>query len=71
MIHDVKITQLKTIPDDRGKIMHMLRTDSEKKLYDFAQNLKIPFINGLSPNSHPAQIISDILNIGDISEISQ
>ena len=29
MIHDVKITQLKTIPDDRGKIMHMLRTDSE------------------------------------------
>ena len=44
----------------------ILRTDSEKKLYDFAQNLKIPFINGLSPNSHPAQIISDIFTIEEI-----
>jgi dTDP-4-dehydrorhamnose 3,5-epimerase len=29
MIHDVKITPLKTISDDRGKVMHMLRNDSD------------------------------------------
>ena len=28
MIFDVKITKLKIISDDRGKVMHMLRTDS-------------------------------------------
>ena len=28
MIHDVKITPLKIIPDERGKVMHMLRKDS-------------------------------------------
>ena len=44
----------------------ILRTDSEKKLHDFAQNLKIPLINGLSPNSHPAQILSDIFTIEEI-----
>ncbi len=29
MIHDVKITPLKIISDNRGKVMHMLRTDSQ------------------------------------------
>ena len=29
MIHDIKITPLKTISDNRGKVMHMLRTDSQ------------------------------------------
>ncbi len=29
MIHDVKITPLKIISDNRGKVMHMLREDSE------------------------------------------
>ncbi|MBX9838868.1 dTDP-4-dehydrorhamnose 3,5-epimerase family protein [Silvanigrella sp.] len=29
MIHGVKITQLKQILDERGKVMHMLRRDSE------------------------------------------
>lgn len=28
MIHDIKITPLKIISDDRGKVMHMLRTDT-------------------------------------------
>ena len=28
MIHDVKITPLKIISDDRGKVMHMLRNDN-------------------------------------------
>ncbi len=29
MIHDVRVTPLKQIVDDRGKIMHMLRTDGD------------------------------------------
>ena len=29
MIYDVKITPLKIISDSRGKVMHMLRTDSQ------------------------------------------
>jgi dTDP-4-dehydrorhamnose 3,5-epimerase len=29
MIHDVKITPLKIISDQRGKVMHMLRSDSK------------------------------------------
>ena len=28
MIHDVKITPLKIISDERGKVMHMLRADN-------------------------------------------
>jgi len=28
MIHDIKVTPLKIISDDRGKVMHMLRKDS-------------------------------------------
>jgi len=28
-IHDVKITSLRIIPDDRGKVMHMLRSDDK------------------------------------------
>ena len=28
MIRDVKITPLKILPDERGKVMHMLRSDS-------------------------------------------
>ena len=29
MIHDIKITPLKILSDDRGKVMHMLRNDSK------------------------------------------
>ncbi len=29
MIHDIKITPLKIISDERGKVMHMLRADSK------------------------------------------
>ena len=46
----------------------MLRTDEEKKLIDFKKHLSIPLINGLSPKSHPAQILSDIFTIEEIKE---
>ena len=39
----------------------MLRTASHKNLEEFGKYLDIPIINGLSDQSHPCQILSDIL----------
>ncbi len=44
----------------------MLRTDSDKKLEEFEKYLSIPIINGLSPISHPTQILSDIFTVEEI-----
>ncbi len=38
----------------------MLRTSSHKNLEEFGKYLRIPIINGLSDESHPCQIMSDI-----------
>ena len=46
----------------------MLRTDSEKKMEDFKKYLSIPIINGLSPLSHPTQVLSDIFTIEEIKQ---
>tara|TARA_Y100001958_G_scaffold158842_1_gene158032 strand:- start:99 stop:1025 length:927 start_codon:yes stop_codon:yes gene_type:complete len=39
----------------------MLRTSKHKNLIEFGKHLGIPIINGLSDESHPCQIMSDIL----------
>ena len=44
----------------------MLRTDSDKKVENFKKYLLIPIINGLSPSSHPTQVLSDIFTIEEI-----
>ena len=44
----------------------MLRTDNDKKLEEFEKYLSIPIINGLSPSSHPTQILSDIFTVEEI-----
>ena len=46
----------------------MLRTDSDKKIEEFSKHLKIPIINGLSPSSHPTQVLSDIFTIEEIKK---
>jgi ornithine carbamoyltransferase len=48
----------------------IFRTDSEKKLQEFKKYIKIPIINGLSPASHPTQILSDIFTIEEIKKKS-
>ena len=48
----------------------MLRTDSDKKLLEFKKYLNIPIINGLSPSSHPTQILSDVFTIEEIKNQS-
>jgi len=44
----------------------MIRTSKHKKLLDFAKHSNIPVINGLSEQSHPCQIMSDILTFEEI-----
>ena len=46
----------------------ILRTDNEEKLEEFKKFLKIPIINGLSPSSHPTQVLSDIFSIEEIKK---
>ncbi len=48
----------------------MLRTDSDKKLEEFKKHMTIPIINGLSPSSHPTQVLSDIFTIEEIKKKS-
>ena len=48
----------------------MLRTDSDKKIEDFKNYLSIPLINGLSPSSHPTQVLSDVFTIEEIKKKS-
>jgi len=44
----------------------MLRADSDKKIEEFSKYLSIPIINGLSPSSHPTQVLSDIFTVEEI-----
>ncbi|MBA1339941.1 MAG: ornithine carbamoyltransferase [Pelagibacterales bacterium] len=46
----------------------MLRTDNDKKLEEFSKHLTIPIINGLSPLSHPTQVLSDIFTVEEIKK---
>ena len=46
----------------------MLRTDSDEKIKEFKKNLTIPIINGLSPSSHPTQVLSDVFTVEEIKK---
>ena len=48
----------------------MLRTARDEKLEEFKKYLSIPIINGLSPSSHPTQILSDIFTVEEIKKKS-
>ena len=48
----------------------MLRTDSDEKIEEFSKYLTIPVINGLSPSSHPTQVLSDIFTVEEIKKKS-
>ena len=60
--------------EDTAKILStygdgfMLRTDSNKKLTNFKKYLTIPIINGLSPFSHPTQVLSDVFTVEEIKK---
>ena len=44
----------------------MLRTSSHENLKEFGKHLNIPIINGLSNQSHPCQIMSDIFTFEEV-----
>ena len=46
----------------------MIRTNKDDKLEKISKNIEIPLINGLSPSSHPCQILSDIFTIEEIKK---
>ena len=46
----------------------MLRTDNDKKIENFKKHLSIPVINGLSPSSHPTQVLSDVFTVEEIKK---
>ena len=46
----------------------MLRTDDDKKINEFKKYMTIPIINGLSPSSHPTQVLSDVFTIEEIKK---
>jgi len=48
----------------------MLRTDSDEKIKEFSKYLTIPVINGLSPSSHPTQVLSDVFTVEEIKKKS-
>ena len=48
----------------------MLRANSDKKIEEFSKYLTIPVINGLSPSSHPTQVLSDIFTVEEIKKKS-
>ena len=60
--------------EDTAKILSaygdgfMLRTDSDKKITNFKKFLSIPVINGLSPSSHPTQVLSDVFTVEEIKK---
>ena len=60
--------------EDTAKILStygdgfMLRTDSDQKVESFKKYLTIPIINGLSPSSHPTQVLSDVFTVEEIKK---
>jgi ornithine carbamoyltransferase len=60
--------------EDTAKILStygdgfMLRTDSDQKVEKFKKYLSIPIINGLSPSSHPTQVLSDVFTVEEIKK---
>jgi len=60
--------------EDTAKILStygdgfMLRTDSDEKVDKFKNYLSIPIINGLSPSSHPTQVLSDVFTVEEIKK---
>ena len=60
--------------EDTAKILStygdgfMLRTDSDNKVDNFKKYSSIPVINGLSPSSHPTQVLSDVFTVEEIKK---
>ena len=46
----------------------IVRTDDDNKVEKFKEHLSIPMINGLSPSSHPTQVLSDVFTVEELKK---
>jgi ornithine carbamoyltransferase len=44
----------------------MIRTHEASRLYDFAEHATVPVINGLTADSHPCQIMADVMTFEEL-----
>ena len=70
--NELQISNLETISDTASVLtryldMIILRTETHSDLNDFIEFSDIPVINGLSDQSHPCQVLSDIFTYEEIS----
>ena len=70
--NELQISNLETICDTASVLtryldMIILRTETHSDLNDFVEFSDIPVINGLSDQSHPCQVLSDIFTYEEIS----
>ncbi|MEM6903322.1 MAG: ornithine carbamoyltransferase [Pseudomonadota bacterium] len=64
--NDMQLGRGETVPDTARVLSRyvdavMLRTDMPRKMTELAAHASIPVINGLTDDSHPCQIVADIL----------
>lgn len=65
---DMQIGRGETIADTARVLSRyvdaiMIRTSAHARLMEFAENATVPVINGLTDDSHPCQIMADVLTI--------
>ena len=70
--NELQISNLETMSDTAGVLtkyldMIVLRTDNHSDLTDLIKYSDIPIINGLSDQSHPCQVLSDLFTYEEIS----
>ncbi len=70
--NELQISNLETMSDTAGVLtkyldMIVLRTDNHSDLTDLIKCSDIPIINGLSDQSHPCQVLSDLFTYEEIS----
>ncbi len=68
---EIHLGQGETLQDTSAMIslfldLLVLRTYDEEKLYEFARYSKIPIINGLTNESHPCQVLTDVFTFQEI-----
>ena len=70
--NELQISNLETMSDTASVLtkyldMIVLRTENHSDLTDLIKHSNIPVINGLSDQSHPCQVLSDIFTYEEIS----
>jgi ornithine carbamoyltransferase len=68
---EMQLGRGETVADTAGVLSRyvdliMIRTDAHEKLLELARHATVPVINGLTDNSHPCQIMADVMTFEEI-----